>query len=117
MARGVIRAFSLIAGEMYTARDENGTLVGFTIWIPPGRDGFDRCAILLFLAGGERGDLVRTGSVCSPDQFEMGFGDFLGRLDEEGRAFQEEAVSLRRVRSTCNSLNGRCRLERRCRSS
>ena len=42
MARGVIRPFSLIAGEMYTARDENGTLVGFTVWIPPGRDGFDR---------------------------------------------------------------------------
>ncbi|KAI9069860.1 hypothetical protein FKP32DRAFT_1558913, partial [Trametes sanguinea] len=37
---------------------------GFTLWTPPGRDSFD-----------------------TPDQLEMGFGDFMSKLDEGDRDF------------------------------
>ncbi|KAI8977828.1 hypothetical protein BD414DRAFT_495746 [Trametes punicea] len=65
MTKGVLRALSFISGELYTARDENSDLVGFTAWTPPGRSCFD-----------------------TPDQFELGFGEFLNSLDQEGRDFQ-----------------------------
>lgn len=42
MSVGIIKPLALIAGEMYTAKDENGILVGFTIWVPPGRSALDR---------------------------------------------------------------------------
>ncbi|OJT11899.1 hypothetical protein TRAPUB_11545 [Trametes pubescens] len=65
MARAVIRPLALVSGELYTAKDAQGELVGFTLWAPPGRSAFD-----------------------TPEQLEMGFNEFLGHVDEEGRAFQ-----------------------------
>ncbi|KAI0631486.1 hypothetical protein C8Q77DRAFT_1127136 [Trametes polyzona] len=65
MARAVIRPLARVSGELYTARDERGALVGFAIWAPPGRSAFD-----------------------TPEQLDMGFNEFLGNVDEEGRAFQ-----------------------------
>lgn len=41
MARAVIRPLALVSGELYTAKDAQGELVGFTIWAPPGRSAFD----------------------------------------------------------------------------
>ena len=41
MTTGVLKPLSLISGELYTAKDENGELVGFTAWAPPGRATFD----------------------------------------------------------------------------
>lgn len=41
----IIRASWLCegAGETYVALDEDGTLVGYSQWIPPGRDLWDSC--------------------------------------------------------------------------
>ena len=41
--RAVIKASWLCegAGETYVALDENDTLVGYSQWIPPGRDLWD----------------------------------------------------------------------------
>lgn len=41
MAVGTLRPLALVSGELYTAKDENGELVGFTAWTPPGRSSFD----------------------------------------------------------------------------
>ncbi|KAJ8497042.1 hypothetical protein ONZ51_g733 [Trametes cubensis] len=65
MTTGVLKPLSLISGELYTAKDENGELVGFTAWAPPGRATFD-----------------------TPDQLEMGYIDFVKQLDEDSRKFQ-----------------------------
>ncbi|KAH9895927.1 hypothetical protein C8Q73DRAFT_789723 [Cubamyces lactineus] len=65
MTTGVLKPLSLISGELYTAKDENGELVGFVAWTPPGRETFD-----------------------TPDQLEMGYIDFVKQLDAESRKFQ-----------------------------
>ncbi|KAH9850925.1 hypothetical protein C2E23DRAFT_869627 [Lenzites betulinus] len=64
MARGVIRPLARVAGELYTARNAQGELVGFTLWAPPGRSTFD-----------------------TPEQLEMGFGEFLAGVDDRGKVF------------------------------
>ncbi|KAJ8497061.1 hypothetical protein ONZ51_g734 [Trametes cubensis] len=65
MAMGVLKPLVRVSGELYTARDEDGNLIGFTVWAPPGRTAFD-----------------------TPEQLEMGFADFLSQIDEEGKEFQ-----------------------------
>ncbi|KAI0331527.1 hypothetical protein GY45DRAFT_1322094 [Cubamyces sp. BRFM 1775] len=65
MALGVLKPLVRVSGELYTARDEDGNLVGFTVWAPPGRTAFD-----------------------TPEQLEMGFTEFLSQIDEEGKKFQ-----------------------------
>ncbi|KAI0354394.1 hypothetical protein OH77DRAFT_1496705 [Trametes cingulata] len=37
----VIKPIALVCGEFHAATDENGQLVGFTAWVPPGRSTFD----------------------------------------------------------------------------
>lgn len=39
MAAATIRAGAL-AGEYYTATNENGEIVGYTLWMPPGQELF-----------------------------------------------------------------------------
>ena len=41
MARAVITPLARVSGELYTATDAQGTLVGCAIWAPPGRTTFD----------------------------------------------------------------------------
>jgi len=41
MARAMIKPQALVSGEMYAAMDKSGTLVGFTLWLRPGRDMYD----------------------------------------------------------------------------
>ncbi|KAH9838985.1 uncharacterized protein C8Q71DRAFT_703475, partial [Rhodofomes roseus] len=41
MARSMIKAAVLVAGEYYPALDENGELAGYALWMPPGRVLFD----------------------------------------------------------------------------
>ncbi|KAJ8497056.1 hypothetical protein ONZ51_g757 [Trametes cubensis] len=65
MAVGTLRPLARVSGELYTAKDEHGELVGFAAWTPPGRSSFD-----------------------TPEQSEMGIGDFLSQLDDEGKSFQ-----------------------------
>ncbi|KAJ3011029.1 hypothetical protein NUW54_g2305 [Trametes sanguinea] len=89
MANGIIRPMSLVSGELYTAKDDKGELVGFTLWTPPGRDSFD-----------------------TPDQLEIGFGDFMSKLDEGDRdflgrllgeavpAFVDGALGIEKAKST-----------------
>ncbi|EMD31808.1 hypothetical protein CERSUDRAFT_119380 [Gelatoporia subvermispora B] len=64
MARAMIKPSVLIAAEMYTAIDENGVLVGFTLWLPPG------------------------SNVCTTEeQRQMGLYQFLASLSEKGREY------------------------------
>ncbi|OCH89783.1 hypothetical protein OBBRIDRAFT_793938 [Obba rivulosa] len=64
MARAMIRPLALLAGEMYTATDENGSLVGFTLWLPPGENMF-----------------------TTEEQRQMGLYEFMNALPEEGKAY------------------------------
>lgn len=41
MVRSMIKAALHAAGEFYPALDENGELIGYALWMPPGRDLFD----------------------------------------------------------------------------
>jgi len=64
MARAMIRPVALVAGEMYTATDENGVLVGFTLWLPPGENLF-----------------------TTEEQRQMGLYTFMEALPEEGKTY------------------------------
>ncbi|KAL7278205.1 hypothetical protein ACG7TL_008179 [Trametes sanguinea] len=89
MANGIIKPMSITSGELYTAKNGRGELVGFALWTPPGRDSFD-----------------------TPDQLEMGFGEFMSKLDEGARdllgrllgevvpAFVDGALGIEKAKST-----------------
>ncbi|OSC98589.1 hypothetical protein PYCCODRAFT_1374804 [Trametes coccinea BRFM310] len=90
MANGIIKPMSITSGELYTAKNGRGELVGFALWTPPGRDSFD-----------------------TPDQLEMGFGEFMSKLDEGARnllgrllgevvpAFVDGALGIEKAELNC----------------
>lgn len=47
MVKSMIKAAVHIAGEFYPALDGNGELVGYVLWMPPGRDLFETYVSLL----------------------------------------------------------------------
>ncbi|EPS93640.1 hypothetical protein FOMPIDRAFT_1026458 [Fomitopsis schrenkii] len=67
MVNSMIKAALHAAGEFYPALDENGELVGYALWMPPGRDLFD-----------------------TPDQRELGLNDFMSRLPEAGKQYYQD---------------------------
>ncbi|KAH9926394.1 uncharacterized protein B0H18DRAFT_1118898 [Fomitopsis serialis] len=71
LMRSIIKATWLCegAGETYVATDENGTLVGYSQWIPPGRDLWD-----------------------SEDQRQCGYYDFMERMSEEGNNYFKQSL-------------------------
>ncbi|EMD31799.1 hypothetical protein CERSUDRAFT_119368 [Gelatoporia subvermispora B] len=64
MARASIRPIALVAGEMYTAVDENDALIGFTLWLPPGSNIW-----------------------TTEEQRQMGLDQFLETLSPEGQEY------------------------------
>lgn len=68
-ARGVVAASALIAGDMYAAIDEDNTLVGFALWIPPGRVPLD-----------------------TEEERQLGFNQFWEKLSPEGRDYIENVL-------------------------
>lgn len=64
LARAMIKPIALQIGDMYTATDENGKVVGFQMWVPPGR--------LLF---------------NTEEQRKLGFEDFLSQLSDEAKLY------------------------------
>jgi hypothetical protein len=40
MARAILKAGIFAAGEYYTATNDKGEIVGFTMWMPPGQEMF-----------------------------------------------------------------------------
>lgn len=46
MTRAVITPLARVSGELYTATDAQGTLVGCAIWAPPGRTTFDTWVLM-----------------------------------------------------------------------
>ncbi|OCH86032.1 hypothetical protein OBBRIDRAFT_814803 [Obba rivulosa] len=64
MARAMIKPNALIAGEMYTATDDKGDLVGFTLWLLPGSNVW-----------------------TTEEQRQMGLYQFLGSLSPEGQEY------------------------------
>ncbi|OBZ73322.1 hypothetical protein A0H81_06837 [Grifola frondosa] len=69
MARAMIKPAALLAGDVYTATDENGVLIGFTIWIRPGE--------VLF---------------ATEEQRAMGFYGFLDKLSDEGKVYYPQVL-------------------------
>lgn len=59
MARAMIKAAVLAAGEFYPALDQSGTLVGYALWMPPGEELF-----------------------ATPEQRDQGLNDFMASLPE-----------------------------------
>lgn len=66
LARAMIKAGIYAAGEYYLATDENGEIVGYTMWMPPGQEMFS-----------------------TPEQRALGLNDFMVKLPEEGREYQK----------------------------
>ncbi|KAF8636155.1 hypothetical protein AX17_003750 [Amanita inopinata Kibby_2008] len=64
MVRSALKAGIYAAGEFYIATDEEGAIVGFTLWMPPGQDMFS-----------------------TPDERELGLNDFMTRLSDAGREY------------------------------
>ncbi|KAH9943875.1 hypothetical protein B0H21DRAFT_747377 [Amylocystis lapponica] len=71
MGRSMIKPIALIAGEMYTATDENGALVGFTLWLPPG-----------------------SNVMTSEEQRQMGLYPFMELLSDEAKAYFPEVLGV-----------------------
>lgn len=71
LARAMINATALICGEMYAVTDENGALVGYTLWVPPGRVLFD-----------------------SEDQRRLGFTEVMKEMSEEGKEYYERVLGV-----------------------
>jgi len=68
-AESMIKAIAFAGGHMYVARNEKGDIVGFALWIPPGHDLFN-----------------------TPEQCELGFDDFMGRLSDAGKRYYAETL-------------------------
>ncbi|KAI0041332.1 hypothetical protein FA95DRAFT_709287 [Auriscalpium vulgare] len=64
MARAMIKPIAFVAGDMYTATDDKGELVGFTLFLPPGQNLF-----------------------ITEEQRQLGFYDFMGQLSDEGKVY------------------------------
>ncbi|PCH43237.1 acetylornithine deacetylase [Wolfiporia cocos MD-104 SS10] len=64
LAESMIRPIAFQIGDMYTATDENGDMVGFTMWIPPGKQ------------------LLST-----EDQMRLGYTDFMSKLPDEVKSY------------------------------
>ncbi|KAF9809179.1 hypothetical protein IEO21_07516 [Rhodonia placenta] len=73
LARAMIKPIALQIGDMYTATDENGKVVGFQMWVPPGR--------LLF------NTYESISSYCKEEQRKLGFEDFLSQLSDEAKLY------------------------------
>lgn len=50
MVRGMIADVALKTGDMYGAFNEEGAMVGFQAWTPPGKKQFMLCAAYLHLS-------------------------------------------------------------------
>ncbi|KAF9528138.1 hypothetical protein CPB83DRAFT_894624 [Crepidotus variabilis] len=64
MALSILRAGALAGGEFYTATNEEGEIIGFTLWMPPGQDMFS-----------------------TEQQRSLGFQDFLSKMPEIGKEY------------------------------
>ncbi|KAI0935415.1 hypothetical protein AcV7_003853 [Taiwanofungus camphoratus] len=67
MARSILLA-GILDGEYYAATDEDGRLVAYALWMPPGQD-----------------------MLSTPEERKLGFNDFFARLSEEGREYYKSA--------------------------
>ncbi|KZT63703.1 hypothetical protein DAEQUDRAFT_733533 [Daedalea quercina L-15889] len=67
MIRSMIKAALHAAGEFYPALDANDKLVGYALWMPPGRDLFD-----------------------TPEQRELGLNEFMKSLPEAGKQYYKD---------------------------
>ncbi|PCH43211.1 hypothetical protein WOLCODRAFT_90202 [Wolfiporia cocos MD-104 SS10] len=71
LAQSMIRPIAFQIGDMYIASDENGTMIGFTMWVPPGQ--------LLF---------------STEEQLKLGHMDFLSKLSDDVKAYSATATEL-----------------------
>ncbi|PPQ89987.1 hypothetical protein CVT25_009627 [Psilocybe cyanescens] len=62
-ALAMLRA-GILAGEYYTATNQEGKLIGYTLWMPPGRDIFS-----------------------TDEQRKLGFNEFMTRLPTQGKEY------------------------------
>lgn len=88
--RAIIRATWLCegAGEMYVALDETSTLVGYSQWIPPGRDLWDSCVgVPVSSFASRRSPFYRE------DQRQLGHYEFKAKLSDEGKKYFDESVN------------------------
>ncbi|KAF8662780.1 hypothetical protein AX14_007010 [Amanita brunnescens Koide BX004] len=72
MIRATLKAGIFAAGEYYTASNEKGEMVGFTMWMPPGQEMFS-----------------------TPEQRALGLDDFMSKLPEIGKEFYKKTYMAR----------------------
>ncbi|KAF9807757.1 hypothetical protein IEO21_08071 [Rhodonia placenta] len=68
-ARSIVAASAFISGEMYAAIDESNTLVGFAMWMPPGRV-----------------------PLTTEEERQLGWNQFWKKLSPEGRDYTENVL-------------------------
>ncbi|KAF8346127.1 hypothetical protein F5887DRAFT_884016, partial [Amanita rubescens] len=73
LARAMLKAGIFAAGEYYTATNDKGEIVGFTMWMPPGQEMFS-----------------------TPEQRALGLNDFMTKLPEIGKDFYKKTVRFYR---------------------
>uniref|UniRef100_A0A8H7Y4C3 N-acetyltransferase domain-containing protein n=1 Tax=Psilocybe cubensis TaxID=181762 RepID=A0A8H7Y4C3_PSICU len=62
-ALAMLRA-GILAGEYYTATNKDGKLIGYTLWMPPGREIFS-----------------------TEEERQLGFNEFMARLPDQGKEY------------------------------
>lgn len=84
---------------MYAARNEKGDIVGFALWLPPGHNLFNAYVKFSVLQHAHLKDQKR------PEQCELGFNDFVGRLSDAGKRYCTETVCCVGIKTLSSVLN------------
>jgi hypothetical protein len=91
-ALALLRAGAL-AGEYYEATNEEGEMIGYTMWMPPGQEMFSTSVLGSVLALQEM-ILTMISSPHSEEQRKLGFDEFMTKLSDEAKTYFKTKVTL-----------------------
>lgn len=87
-ALAILRA-GVHSGEYYEATNENGELVGYTIWMPPGKEIFSTS---VFFDDLNRCDTKQLIYESREEQKNLGYYDFMSKLSDEAQEYFNSKV-------------------------
>lgn len=80
-------------GEYYEATDEEGTLLGFTMWMPPGQEMFSTSVSSAIVHPSWKLANVYLLAIYREEQRRLGFNSFMQMLSSEAEIYFKTKVS------------------------
>jgi hypothetical protein len=84
----------VLAGEYYEASNEEGELIGYTMWMPPGREMFSTFVFFIRILIGMHS---QTHDPHREEQRKCGFYEFMSKLSPEAESYFKTKVNLRTI--------------------